>query len=86
MDKLTGFIVFLVISLLFGYFCHITAERKLSKARAQIKMAEERGNPYSQEVVSYMMGSAGVIAIFFAFISFLSFIASLCYLAYWFFP
>lgn len=86
MDTLTGFIVFLIIALVFGYLCHITAERKLSKARSEIKAAEERGRPYSEEVVSYMMGKPGVIAIFFAFISFLSLIASLFNLAYWFFP
>ena len=67
MNTLTGFIVFLIIALVFGYLCHITAERKLSKARAELKAAEERGKPYSEEVVSYMMGQPGIIAIFFAF-------------------
>lgn len=86
MNNSTGFVVFLIIALVFGYFCHITAERKLSKARAKIKAAEERGRPYSEELVSYMMGKPGVIAMFFAFISFLSFIASLFNLAYWIFP
>ena len=86
MNTITGFIVFLIIALVFGYLCHITAERKLSNSRAEIKAAEERGRPYSEEVVSYMMGKPGVIAIFFAFISFLSLIASLYNLVYWFFP
>ncbi|HIC0737248.1 TPA: hypothetical protein ACWZU0_001963 [Klebsiella oxytoca] len=86
MNTLTGFIVFLIIALVFGYLCHITAERKISKARAELKAAEERGRPYSEEVASYMMGQPGIIAIFFAFISFLSFIASLYNLVYWFFP
>ncbi|EQC1558085.1 hypothetical protein ACY2PI_004424 [Citrobacter amalonaticus] len=86
MNTLTGFMVFLIVALVFGYLCHITAERKLSKARAEIKAAEERGRPYPEEVVSYMMGKPGVIAIFFALISFLSFIASMFNLVYWFFP
>ncbi len=86
MDSLTGFVVFLIVCLVFGYLCHVFANRKINKAKAVIESREARGKPLPEDVVKYMLGGAGFIAVTCATISFISLIIALSCLAFWFFP
>lgn len=86
MDSLTGFVVFLIVCLVFAYLCHVFANRKINKAKVVIASREERGKPLPEDVVKHMLGSAGFIAVTCSTISFISLIISLSCLAFWFFP